>query len=401
MVPQLRNQERSTACFSGLSRMILCLLFCLSIPLKATAYEPTTNLEGYGLKIFRVESGLYPFVQIYMRTFDQDMNPLINLNFMNMGLMVKGQVYSPDKKQYMVQSIRNRREAIRTVLVLDTSQTMAGAPFEASLRAAARFIDGKRYQDQVAVIALDDSKTGYVIISNFEKDGATLGRRLADVQAKGKKSRLYDGVAAAMKLAATADAGGTSTSEAEYVASTSIIVFSDGKDEGSAITRDDLMTRITNLKLPVPIYSLAYTKIDPAYLMNLQALSNNSFGKYYHIAEAYEQMTRSIEDIQNILQNDYVLTFRAYLPVDGESHAFKVGVEYPSGSGKFRYESGAFEALSSPSFGPILEAQQALNEALPNLEKGNPYIVSKFAPQAEAGPAAPPQGDMTVKPKNQ
>lgn len=398
MAPMFRNQQRSTG--GGLSRILICLIFCLAVPLKASAYDPSTNLSGYGLKIFRVESGLYPFVQVYMRTFDQDMNPLVNLNFMNIGLMVKGQVYSPDKKQYMVQSIRNRKEAIRTVIVLDTSATMKGAPFDASLRAATRFIDGKRYQDQVAVIALDESTSGYVIVSNFEKDGATLGRRLADVHAKGKKTRLYDGIAAAMKLAATADAGGTSTIEAEYVASTSIIVFSDGKDEGSAITRDDLMTRISNLKLPVPIYSLAYTKIDPVYLKNLQALSNNSFGRYYHIAEAYEQMTRVVEDIQNILQNDYVLTFRAYLPVDGESHALKVGVEYPSGSGKFRYESSSFEALASPSYGPILEVQQALNEALPSLEKGeSPYMVSKFVPQAEATLTSSPQGEMTAKSK--
>lgn len=86
--------------------------------------------QGYGLKIFRVESGLYPFVHVYMRTFDQDMNPLVNLNVLNIGVMVEGRAYDPRKKQYMIQPIRSREEATRTILVLDTNKGLKGAPFE-------------------------------------------------------------------------------------------------------------------------------------------------------------------------------------------------------------------------------------------------------------------------------
>lgn len=388
---QLTKRKNSVARILGLQKItILLLMFALFVS-PVMAADPSTNLQGYGLKIFRVESGLYPFVQVYIRTFDHDMNPLVNLNYMNLGLMVKGQAYGPEKRQYMVQSIRQRKEAIRTVIVLDASETMAKTPYLASLRAVARYIDAKRPQDQIAIIVLDDNKMGYTVVSAFERDGGALGRRLADFsEAKGKKTRLYDGIAAAMQMAGTADADATTSSEADYVASTSIIVLSDGKDEGSAISRDDLMTRISNLKLPVPIYSLAYTKINLVHLKNLQALSTNSFGKYYHIAEAYEQMTRSMEDIQNILQNDYVFTFRSYLPVDGESHAFKLGVEYPSGSGKYRYESNNFEAIAPPAVPLIVKAQVLLNEALPQLKDGSPYMTSSFSQTAETGGATQP-----------
>ncbi|HAE42418.1 MAG TPA: hypothetical protein DCG34_05790 [Clostridiales bacterium] len=376
--------------------ILIALTFSCLLGTQGYASDPGTNLQGYGLKIFRIEYGLYPFVQAYIRTYDQEMNPLVNLNGMNVGLMVKGQVYNPEKKQYILQSIRNRQEAIRTILVIDSSKTMAGAPFDASLRAAARFIDGKRYQDQVAILGMDDSKEGYVLISNFERDPGALGRRLADLHANGQKTRLYDGIAAAMQLSLSVDAGGNNTSDAAYVATTSIIVFSDGKDEGSAISRDDLMNRITNMTIPVPVYSLAYTKIDSKFLKNLQAISLNSFGKYYHIQEAYDKMTRSVEDIQNVLQSDYVLTFRAYLPVDGESHGVKVGIEYPSGSGKVRYESSTFEAVAPPNFQAILEAQKNLDAALPNLTDANPYMANTFSPQTNSStPFVPPSGANT------
>lgn len=338
----------------------------------------STNLDGYGLKIFRVESGLYPFVHVYIRTFDQDMNPLLNLNKMNIGMMVKGRVYDPNKNQYMIQPLRKRGEAVRTVLVIDTSKTMKGGPFEAALRAAARFIDAKRPQDQVALIALDDNSEGYTIISNFERDYGTLGRRLADLHATGEKTRLYDGVAAAMELTAGSGPGSNSLGEGDYIVSSSIVVLSDGKDEDSAISRTDLMTRISTMKLPIPIFSVAFSKVDDKHLRNLQALSRNTFGKYYSIGGNYSNITRSVEDIQNILQSDYVLTFRAYVPVDGERHGLKIGLEYPTGSGKMRYDSSSFESIEPPPLPQILAAQEKLDKALPNLDGNSPYMINPY-----------------------
>ena len=86
--------------------------------------------QGYGVKIFRVESALYPFDHVYMRTFDQEMNPLVNLNVLNIGVMVEGRAYDPRKKQYLIQPIRNREEATRTILALDVNKGMKGANFE-------------------------------------------------------------------------------------------------------------------------------------------------------------------------------------------------------------------------------------------------------------------------------
>ena len=345
----------------------------------------TSGIQGYGLKIFRVESGLYPFVHVYMRTFDQDMNPLINLNVLNIGMMVEGKAYDPKQKQYVIQPIRNREEAIRSVLVLDTSSAMKNADFDALVHAAARFIDAKRPQDQIALVALDNSSEGYSILSNFDREPAALGRRLADLQPRGEKIRLYDGVAAAMQMAGAALGNGSSSSDTDYVVSTSIVVFSSGRDEESAIDRSDLMTRISSLKIPVPIYSLCFSGAESKDQRNLQALSKNSFGKYYQIGDNYDTITRNIEDIQTIMQNDYVLTFRSYLQVDGSRHNVKIGVEYPTGSGIVYYDSSSFEALEPPTFPRIIEAQQRIDKALPALNKDEQlYLTNPFVQAASA-----------------
>jgi Mg-chelatase subunit ChlD len=345
---------------------------------------------GYGLKIYRVDTSLYPFVQAYLRTFDDRHQPLINLNEPNIGLMVRGRSYDPAKRQYGIQSIRQRQEATRSVLVLDASKSMLGVPFDASLKAVIRFIESKRPQDEVAVLATRDTPEGFELVSNFERDGRALARRIADVKADGNRTRLYDSIAAAMQMCAMSAQG--SVESGSYVVSCSIVVFSDGRDDGSALSREELMTRISALQIPIPIYSLAYTRQSPEYFRNLEALSKNSFGLYYNVGETLDQMQRIVEEIQNILQSDYVVVFRSYVPVDGAKHNFKLGVEYPSGSGKYVYDDGTFEAIEPPPIPALLEQRGKLAQRIPALPDGNPWFDQPIMPTAPAVPAPVPAG---------
>ena len=166
----------------------------------------------YGIKIYKTESALYPFVQVYFRTFDSNGRPLVNLNELNIGVMVKGRSYDPMKRQYFVQSIRQREEATRTVLVMDASGSMKGTPFNAAMRAATRFIDSKRPQDEIAILAIRDRKDGYQKVSTFERDPGALGRRLADVRPDGRHTRLYDTLGAAMQMCGMSSQGSISPS---------------------------------------------------------------------------------------------------------------------------------------------------------------------------------------------
>jgi hypothetical protein len=349
--------------------LLAALLTVLSIPAIAVS-DP----GGYGLKIYKVNSGFYPFVQVYFRTFDKDQQPLVNLNAMNIGLMVKGKAYDPMKQQYQINSIRQRQEATRSVLILDASKSMAGKPFIAALTAAARYIDSKRSQDEVAILSIRDTKTGYDVVSEFERDPAALGRRMADIKVDGNKSRIYDSIGAAMQMCGMAAQGSVTPSTENYIISCSIVVFSDGFDDGSALSREELNGRITGLSIPVPIYSLAYTK-QSKHFKNLESLSKNSFGIYYLIGEAVDRMQQTVEQIQNIIQSDYVLTFRSIVPVDGEEHAIKVGVEYPTGSGKFTYENAKMEAIEAPPVPVVVEEIKRLNSLITPLpEGGTPYF---------------------------
>jgi len=175
-----------------------------------------------------------------------------------------------------------------------------------------------------------------------------------------------------------------------YISSCSVVVFSDGQDDGSAITRAELNSRISSLPIPIPIYSLAYSRVGHKYFSNLEALSKNSVGKYYHIGEAFDRMQRVVEEIQNIIQSDYVVTFRSYLPVDGNEHVFKIGVVYPSGSGKYTYDTSKFEAVEAIPVPLIQDKIKQLNAVMPPLPAdGAPYF-DQQGMQQPSSTAKPP-----------
>ncbi|MGH8559190.1 MAG: vWA domain-containing protein [Methylococcales bacterium] len=380
MLIPLIPQKKGNGLKSGKITLFFTSLIGLSVllsPSTSHAFD-TADPGAYALKIYRVNSSLYPYVQVYFRTFDQNQEPLVNLNAMNSGLMVKGKAYDPMKRQYQINTIRQRQEATRSVLVLDASGSMAGEPFMTALSAAVRYIDSKRPQDEVAILSIRDTKTGYDIVSGFERNPGALGDRLVDVVPDGKTSRIYDSIGAAMQMCGMSAQGSVTPSTENYIVSCSIVVFSDGYDDGSALSREELNGRITSMNIPIPVYSLAYSKKSKEYkeyFKNLESISKNSFGIYYFIGETVDRMQKTVEQIQNIIQSDYILAFRSAIEVDGEEHAVKVGVEYPSGSGKFTFENAKMEAIEPPPVPAIIKEIQEMEAYITPLPAGtNPYF---------------------------
>lgn len=345
--------------------------------------------QTFTFKVYATNYATYPFVMAYFRTFDQNRDPLVNLNYANVGLMVKGFAYDPKNVdlvnktcQYSIETLENRDESFRTVFVLDASKTMEGAPFTDAMAALSTFISMKRPNDEISVLAVRDTNEGYQIVSNFEKDANLLMHALSEVQPDGMQTRLYDTVGAALEMCATASKASTSAmGTASYPILNSIVVLSDGKDEGSAVQRAELISKINTLDIPIPIFSLAFSTLDPGFFLNLEALSKATFGRYWLVSQTSE-FVNIIRKIHQINRGDYVVTFRSYVPVDGSKHPYKIAVQYPSNTGKSLHEAGEFEAIDStpfraqPAFSALMEK---LEKHYPLLEQG-PYMIAKPTP---------------------
>jgi hypothetical protein len=102
-------------------------------------------------------------------------------------------------------------------------------------------------------------------------------------------------------------------------------------------------------------------------------------------------MQRIVEEIQNILQSDYVVLFRSYVTPDGNQHNFKLGLEYPSGSGKYVFDDGTFEAIEPPPVPEIKKRVDAFAQKIP-LRSDGPSFDTKAASDASGAAAPVPAG---------
>jgi len=83
---------------------------------------------------------------------------------------------------------------------------------------------------------------------------------------------------------------------------------------------------------------------------------------------------------------------RSYVPVDGMTYPLKIGVEWPSRSGKMTYQGANFEAVEPPPVERILKELAKLQQVLKALPDGNPYLTNPGSgeqAQKAATPAAP------------
>ena len=369
------NRFLSNAKRFGLSSLLAMTLVAVQPSYGQVLNNADNSSGGWGMKIFDVDSSAYPFVSVFVRTFDGNKNPLRNVNNQNVGIIVKGKTYSPFKQQYLVQTVKQTQLPVRTVMLIDASITMAGAPFESTLRAAATYIAEKEPNDQVAIIEMDDSKIGYSVVSDFSSDGSLPGSRLGGLQPTATETRIFDSVGASLQMCRSAGSEKTSSTQASRFASCSLILFSDGHDTVSALTRPELTSAMSNMGIPIPIHSLGYTKDFPIHLKNLQALSEISFGKYFDASESLGSMNSVLQNLQAIGKNDLIITFRSYLDVDGEDHSLKVGMEYPARSGSVNYGNARFEAMDSIPIPQVDQVKAEFEKVLKPLADGNPYHV--------------------------
>ncbi|MDP6935443.1 MAG: vWA domain-containing protein, partial [Myxococcota bacterium] len=117
------------------------------------------------------------------------------------------------------------------VLALDVSGTMTGAPIQAARDAALEVLSRVGPADQVSLVTFGDS----VQATPLSESRAGLQKRIRDLQANQRTTHLNDGIARSLDIADKAKGIRT------------VVVLSDGKDEGSSVDLPTLLDRSEQL----------------------------------------------------------------------------------------------------------------------------------------------------------
>lgn len=172
------------------------------------------------------------------------------------------------------------------VLVFDKSGSMRGRPLAEAKVGAKAFLDILHPRDEVAIIFFDGKVFPPIGPKKLEGEGKQeLVSRIDSVIADGKTA-LYD---------ATAEAYGIAQSKVQAAPGTihAVVVMTDGNDEGSQLTYNELMKRFGSEDAPVKIFTIAYgDQVDSKVLEQIAeaAKGTSARGSPDTIAQVYRDM---------------------------------------------------------------------------------------------------------------
>src|SRR5205814_341980 len=115
-------------------------------------------------------------------------------------------------------------------------------------------------------------------VAPFSDDKGEVAGKAAKITFTGKSFLLYDGLAQALSLYAAAASPGKGGAHTLLPAAKAIIVISDGRDNGSAIDVEKIISDAG--KRHIPVHAIGHSEMDQDSLSNLESLARRTGGSY-------------------------------------------------------------------------------------------------------------------------
>ena len=301
--------------------LVLILLFP-ALALRAFQDSPAPRLE-----ITAVDSSQMPTVTVNANVYDALGQPVLGLteeNFSLTGDLAESATITN------VQNISDDALPFATVLMIDVSSSMAGAPMENARRAAQAFVDAVGPNDPVAIMTFGSNVR---LRQDYTTDKAALTAVINSL-VDGGETALYQGAYDAIQTAANSP-----------TPRRAVILLSDGAEYGDASDVGRAAAAALALELGVPIYTvgLGYG-IDRTYLQELSASTSSQF----YESPLAEELLENYTSLAAKLRSQYIITLDVPLPLDGTQYTLGLRVTMPEGT------ADATAVLRAPIPVPIL-----------------------------------------------
>lgn len=170
------------------------------------------------------------------------------------------------------------------LLVLDTSGSVKGPPLVGIKKSAMEFVNLLGKLDRCGVITFNDQTS---LVVPFTSDKNRLKRRIASVLTEGRNTVLFDALDQAFLLL-----------KQEREKGRFVVLFSDGKDEGSRSTPREVIKKAR--KERISVFCFGYSRVERRYLRILENISQRTggiFAEAPHFGEIVE-LFRTARDLK-------------------------------------------------------------------------------------------------------
>jgi hypothetical protein len=236
-----------------------------------------------------------------------------------------------------IRKLESTGYGIAVSVSLDVSGSMRGAPLNAVRSALIKYVDDAGPQDKIAIETIaDDSRWD----ASWGDSRDQVKKALTNLATRGSLTRLWDGL-----LDAIAQLPATPLSQR-------IIVISDGHDEGSRHSIDDVIAAAT--RHSIIIDAVGVTRSNPKYLEELRRLADRTGGQFRQARQSSE-LEQLVSGGIGAIKNTPVVGFRLnHPPADGRTHHLQV--TWNHGNGESTAEMDAIL--------PVLAGRTTKNETM-------------------------------------
>ena len=188
----------------------------------------------------------------------------------------------------------NSEEGVAYVFLVDISSSLSQREFDLLRNALNAWMGSLRPQDRSALIAFGDRSQ---IVVDFTAESSKIGAGLQVLGPTDNSTVLHDAIRDALQLCTRRDP--------DLPGRRVLMVLTDGRDEGSGITEEDILEMLR--ETPVPIYAIGFSRIRDLeerrhYLDLLHRFASLSGGDFFEgttasLGAAYEAIRQSIHGV--------------------------------------------------------------------------------------------------------
>ena len=279
--------------------------------------EVTQEKLGWNVSVVQQDISSYPTVRLYLDITDEYDNVIENVN--KKYFILSEQQGSDEKylKQEIIKATQlNQAERLNISMVADISGSMdMNMPRVQDVMC--NFLDNVQFEvgDQIELSSFDDE---FQIEEYFTSDRASLVDKVYELEADGG-TKLYDSLIEAAQRAYLQEGARC------------VIAFTDGLDNCSASTEDDVITYATQYDVPIFIIGIGVDDYD-GYSESLRRIAERTGGFYYDVNDVSESMEEVYNSIYRQQKEVYCVEYKTDVDISMAStryvHLYIKGEEY-------------------------------------------------------------------------
>mgnify|MGYP000865809243 CR=1 FL=1 len=267
--------------------------------------------QNLNVRLIKTDTEKFPYLVSAVQVYDNNEEPIIDLKNSDFSATLGGKVADS------VSAVTYKKSGmgINIMLCVDISGTMTGKPMLSMKNAINKFIDDMRPMDKLGIIGIADDAE---LISDFSNNKEYLKQKVESLTPKGNYSSIFYGAYKGIKALA----------DNKENTGKILMLIADGKNESPSNTYTEKDVIDLGVSEGIPVFSIGYTKIDPAYLQSLEKISDKTNGKFYNSPND-DDLSRQYQKLYNQILNIYLVKYVIYnTKGDGNEYVSSVSVKH-------------------------------------------------------------------------